>query len=39
MLAAAIATIQAVIVVSQERQRTTSLALEHEHAMGAVLAV
>jgi hypothetical protein len=39
MLAVAIATIQAVIVVSQERQRTVSLALEHEHAMGAILAV
>lgn len=36
-LVAAITTIQAIVVASHERQRVVSLALEHKHAMGAVL--
>jgi hypothetical protein len=37
LLVAAIATIQATVAASQERERAVSLALEQEHAMGAAL--
>jgi hypothetical protein len=37
VLVAVIATIQAIVVVSQERERAATLALEQERTMGSAL--